>query len=120
MKKINVKCSIMAFALLTLIFSAYPVLAMAEKSIVVIVGDCYMGNHAGSFDTEYKGKKISVDLTWGKTKLYRNSKEVKDVSSSFAPNTQTTGKSSMSGKQVNVKGLWFNKTSFTANKIFYK
>ena len=112
--------NIILISLFFVTFTGHPLLANKNQSISVIVGDCYAGNHAGSFDAEYKGHKVSVDLVWGETKLYINNKEVQDVSSNFSPYSSSAGKSPVSGKTVKVNVIWKGNNNFKAYNVYIK
>lgn len=90
-----------------------------ESSIIVKVGECYVGNHEGSFNTLYNGKKTEVLLVWGDTKVYKNNIELDDPSSFFWSDPNTGGhKSKLTGKIITVKGGWISGTRFKANRIY--
>lgn len=96
------------------------------ESITVVVGsDCACGSHSGSFDTTYKGKKISVDFYFNSNpanpiknplRVFKGNKELKDWDSILCP-MPGQSKVSLSGKQVVVDGRFKDKASFEAHQI---
>jgi hypothetical protein len=114
------------FFTLTIVASQVAAEGTKTESITVVIGsDCACGSHVGSFDTMYKGKKISVDFYFNSNpanpiekpiKVFKENNEVKDWSSILCPRPGES-KVELSGKQVVVDGLFKDKTSFEAHQI---
>ena len=111
---------------LTIVASQSAAKVTKTESITVVVGsDCACGSHAGSFDTTYKGKNISVDFYFNSnpanpiknpTRIFKGNKEIKDWDSILCP-MPGQSKVSLSGKKVVVDGNFKDKTSFEAYQI---
>lgn len=96
------------------------------QSITVVVdSDSACGSHSGSFDTVYKGTKISVNFYFNANsanpienslRVFKGKKEIKDWYSLLCP-APGQSKVLLSGKQVVVEGRFKNKSSFEAHKI---
>jgi len=117
-------------SLLLLVFAGPASFAKGAKtqSITVAVGsDCTCGNHAGGFDTLYKGKKISVGFEFNANranpiahplKVFKGKSEIKDWDGLLCPPTPSPGNAQLSGKRVIIEGRFKDGKNFDAYKIY--